>query len=154
MQDVFFEKGMALVGGREVPFAQVTVQGKFSMYLPESFEQDQNISGQYSYFSNKGKSPLGIALKFAHVKSAQAREKLVRNYFGGESEIEPDSAKEGSTIAYREAVHAGETMSIYSLRFSVELTDGVLFGCFNAANQHGGDWKPTVLKMLQSIEIL
>ena len=152
MQNSYFDTGYARVGEQDVPFVKTVVQNRFSMYVPESFQEDTSLAYRYTYLSNRGKSPLGIALRFAAVSSKQAREKMRVNYLGPEEDCSYTSGQDGSFILYHETLNKGEKLSIYSLRFSVDMADGLLLGCFNTLADYRDDWKEVVLHMLESME--
>lgn len=149
----YFKSGTAKVGGKDVAFEKRQIRGDFMMYVPKSFFEDKSIVSNYSYLFSKDKSPLSVAVKYSPIKAESDRKKMVDNYFNRSPEVklkETETAKEG--IMYRETVTSSQYMSVYSLRFSVEAGDGILFGCFNCAADYKDDWKPVVLEMLQNIE--
>jgi len=143
-------EGHATVGDKDVAFKSVVLQKKFRMYLPISFQEDTNLAYRYSYYANRSKSPLGIAIRFAPVEEQTAKAKMIANYFGGNSNWEamPDHPE----ISYRESVNSGNFLSIYTLRFAVGKDSGILFGCFNCDDAFKEDWRDVVLSMLAGIE--
>jgi|GEM_PF-1279830 len=151
MSSIFCQESRITIGGKEVPFRQIFLQKQFRMYMPESFEEDKNLAYRYSYFSNRGKSPLGIAIRYAQVGEDTAKRKMIANYFGGDDNREalPNS---GGRILVRESVNSGTFLSIYTMRFAVEVAGGVLFGCFNCDASFKEDWRGAVIEMLSSIE--
>lgn len=151
--DNYFISGTANVGGKEVEFDKRGIRGGFMMYVPKSFSEDKTIVSNYSYLFSKDKSPLSIAVKFSPITPAVDRERMIESYFSGSPEAklaETETAEKG--IFYRETVTKSEYMNVYSLRFSVDVEGGVLFGCFNCAADYRDDWKTTVLEMLWNIE--
>jgi hypothetical protein len=145
-----FLSGSIMIGGKEVPFAHRPIQGGYTMALPQSFFEDENLVSQYTYLFSKDKSPLSIAIKFTPVMEEESRQKKIRHYFSQAKDGQPPQKIEPG-ITYRETVTGGTYMSIYSLRFAVETAAGILFGCFNCAADYREDWQTCVLQMLQSI---
>jgi hypothetical protein len=141
-----------MIGNKEVPFARRPIQGGYTMYLPESFFEDENLVSQYTYLFSKDKSPLSIAIKFTPTQEEESRQKKIKHYFSQSKDSQPPQKIEPG-ITYRETVTGGTYMSIYSLRFAVETIDGILFGCFNCAADYREDWQDCVLRMLQSVEV-
>lgn len=147
-------RAIATVGKRQIPLTRITVQKQFQMDMPESFREDRSMAYRYSYFANRDKSPLGIAIRFSAVAEQASRDKMIVNYFGGTAgltDAENADGAEGYRVLYRESVNGGSFLSIYTLRFVIEVDDGLLFGCFNCAAAYQQDWKDAVLKMLHSI---
>lgn len=145
--------GTADVGGKEVEFEKRVIRGGFTMYIPKSFSEDKTIVSNYSYLFSKDKSPLSIAVKFSPLTPAVSRERMIKNYFSGSPEARlSETETDEKDILYRETVTKGEYMSVYSLRFSVDVEGGILFGCFNCAAEYSGDWKTPVIEMLRNIE--
>ncbi len=153
MDNLYFQNGTAMVGGREIPFSQREIQNKFRIWIPQSFNEDSNMEYRYTYLSNSSKSPLGIALRFTPVSSGELKEKMILNYFGHTHDCITLTGCKDSQVVYRETENAGSYMSIYSMRFAVDIADGVLFGCFNCSSDFEGDWKEPVLQMLCQIEV-
>lgn len=151
MSSALFQESRITIGEKEVPFRQILLQKKFRMYLPESFEEDKNLAYRYSYFSNRGKSPLGIAIRYAQVGEETAKRKMIANYFGGDDNRQ-SLPYPGGRILVRESVNSGTFLSIYTMRFAVEVEGGVLFGCFNCDAFFKEDWREAVIAMLSSIE--
>lgn len=149
----YFKNGTANIGGKDVAFEQRAIRGDFLMYVPKSFAEDKSIVSNYSYLFSRDKSPLSIAVKYSPVTDAAARAKMIASYFSNSPEAkfaETETAAPG--ILFRETVTSSQYMGVYSLRFSVEAGDGMLFGCFNCSAKYKDDWKPTVLQMLQNVE--
>lgn len=149
----FFDAGFANVGGKDVAFEKRLIRGDFLMYVPKSFCEDKAIVSNYSYLFNKEKSPLSIAIKYSPITELVDREKMIASYFSHSAQSKLTEAETaGKGIIYRETVTSSQYMSVYSLRFSVEESGGMLFGCFNCAAKYKDDWKPVVLQMLCNIE--
>lgn len=149
----YFKNGTSTVGGKEVEFEKRVIRGDFLMYVPKSFVEDKSIVSHYSYLFSKDKSPLSIAVKYSPSTDEAERQKMIENYFSSSPEAkfsETESASPG--VFFRETVTSSQYMSVYSLRFSVEVREGMLFGCFNCSAKYRDDWKPTVLQMLQNVE--
>lgn len=151
MANIIFEEGRSTIGEQQVPFRQIILQKRFRMYMPESFEEDKNLAYRYNYFSNRGKSPLGIAIRFAQVGDEAAKSKMIANYFGGDQSWEHLDRADGRVLL-RESVNSGTFLSIYTMRFAVEVPGGVLFGCFNCDAAFKDDWRGAVIEMLSSVE--
>lgn len=145
-------EGVYKVGERDVPFKQVKIQERFRMYVPESFAEEENLSYRYTFFSNRGKSPLSVAVRFAPVSSREAQDKMIGNYFGEDQPVVLENGGFVRRIYYREAISPGMYMSIFMLRFAVEIDEGVLLGCFNCSALYREDWRDAVLAMLGGIE--
>lgn len=138
--------GTATVGGKAMAFAKRKVRGGYLMWLPESFCEDAAIVLNYSYFFSKDKSPLSIAVKFSPTTALADKAKMLESYFAQP----PEQADDG--IHYRETVTLSQYMSVYSLRFSKDVGEGLLFGCFSCSAGYSADWKPVVLEILKSVE--
>lgn len=149
----YFSLGAANIGGKMVAFEKRGIRGGFTMYIPKNFSEDKAIVSNYSYLFSRDKSPLSIAVKFSPLTPAVNRERMIESYFSGSPEAkfaETETAENG--ILYRETVTKSEYMNVYSLRFSVDVEGGILFGCFNCAADYRDDWKITVIEMLRNIE--
>ncbi|MDL2233362.1 hypothetical protein LJC63_07255 [Ruminococcaceae bacterium OttesenSCG-928-L11] len=120
------------------------------MYIPGKFFEDKNIATKYTYFFSRERSPLSIAIKFTPLQAAEAREKMIANYFATGGSDDTALCRE-EELFYRESVTSGKTLSIYSLRFALESVDGVLFGCFNCPADIRDEWRAPVLEMLRTI---
>lgn len=152
LMNKFFEKGSAKVGEKDVAFEKRKIRGNFTMYIPASFSEDKTIVSNYSYLFSKDKSPLSIAIKYSPFTAAVDRDRMIDSYFSRSHETRfAETEDTGEGILYRETVTSSEYMSVYSLRFSVDVKDGVLFGCFNCAADYKNDWKPVVIEMLKNI---
>ena len=141
------------IKNKEVGFSRRVVQGGYSIYVPLDFYEDKNFVSNYTYLFSKDESPLSIAIRFTSVSSKSDRKKMIDHYFSqtiNGQELPVD--KLGENICLRESVTDGKYLSVYSLRFTIEVDDGVLFGCFNCSADSGGDWSGTVLEMLGSIK--
>lgn len=151
--DNYFSMGTANIGGKEVKFKKRDIRGGFRMYVPESFSEDKTIVSNYSYLFSKDKSPLSIAVKFSPLTPAVDRDRMIESYFSGSPEsrfADTEIAQKG--LLYRETVTKSDYMNVYSLRFSVDVEGGILFGCFNCAAEYHESWKTTVIEMLLNIE--
>jgi hypothetical protein len=144
----FFKDGKAEVGGKATAFKRREIRGGYLMWLPESFCEDAAIVSNYSYFFSKDKSPLSIAVKFSPTTALADKAKMLESYFSQP----PKAAGEDERIHYRETVTLSQYMSVYSLRFSKDAGEGMLFGCFNCSADYSSDWKPVVLEILRSVE--
>ena len=142
----YFHDGRAIVGGKEMAFAARKVRGGYLMWLPESFREDAAIVSNYSYFYSKDKSPLSIAVKFSPATALADKSKMLESYFA-----QPPEQEDGD-IHYRETVTLSQYMSVYSLRFSKDAGEGMLFGCFNCSADYSAEWKPVVLEILKNVE--
>lgn len=142
----FFKDGTANVGGKPVAFQRQPVRGGYLLWLPESFCEDAAIVSNYSYYFSKDKSPLSIAVKFSPITALADKTKLLESYFAQP----PVQAEEG--LHYRETVTLSQYMSVYSLRFSKDAGEGMLFGCFNCSADYSEDWKPVILESLRNVE--
>lgn len=152
MHNNYFENGTARLGDKEIPFEKRPIQGGFTMYVPTSFFQDKNIVSNYTYLFSKDKSPLSIAIKFSAVAAGKERDKMISHYFSQSADAEVEIARIPECgILYRETVADSKFLSVYSLRFCIEVETGLLCGCFNSAAQYKDDWKLVVLQMLQNI---
>lgn len=155
MKTDFFSSGTVNVGGKDLAFRQQEVQGRFALYVPADFFVDKNLVSQYTYLFSQDKSPLSIAVKFTKISQGAERTKMISNYFSQTKRPDPDPITELEPGAYyRESVTSGKLLSVYSLRFSIEAEDGVLFGCFNCSADYKGDWRPVILEMLHNVERL
>jgi len=143
------QDGKAIVGGKQVTFRKAVLQQKFRMYVPESFQEDESLSYRYSSLSDKTKSPLGIAVRYARQSPKASKEKMIANFFGGDA---PQEKREGAPIHYRESVSESGALSIYLMRFALETRAGVLLGCFNCSGEFMDIWRPAVFAMLDSVE--
>lgn len=152
MSQNFFENDKAMVGGKEVAFSRRVVRERYSMYVPASFSEDTNLVSNYTYLFSKDKSPLSIAIKFTPSESQAENDKLITRYFSQATETLTSETWASGNIVYRETVTSNQYFSIYSLRFSVEVEGGLLFGCFNCSADYKDDWHTVVLQMLQSIQ--
>jgi len=135
-------------GRNKIPFQQIEIQAKFRMQVPESFSEDRSMAYRYAYFSDKSKSPLGIAVRFVPLQSGQAKNKMLRTYFGGD---EPAELQAEHVAYYRETVHGGASLSIYTMRFAVDVPEGLLLGCFNCNADYKDEWRDAAQAMLQSV---
>lgn len=153
IMDNYFSMGTANVGGKSVEFEKRVIRGGFTMYIPKSFSEDASIVSNYSYLFSKNKSPLSIAIKFSPLTPAVDRKRMIESYFNGSPESKfADTETSESGILYRETVTESDYMNVYSLRFSVDVEGGILFGCFNCAASYRDDWKSTVIEMLLNVE--
>lgn len=140
-----------MVGSKPVRFSKRTIRDKFQMFVPERFSEDRNLLSNYTYLFNIDKSPLSIAIKYTSAASEGERGKQIGRYFNQD----PQSLENlPGGIYYRDMVTGSRFISVYSLRFAIEVPGGVLFGCFSCAADYKDDWHDVVLQMLQSVEIL
>lgn len=144
------ETGTAKIGQNSVTFEQRTFQGKYSIWVPREFLEDKSLISNYTYLYSQDNSPLSIAIRYTPVSSVEDRKKMVSHHFSRGGDGSPPSSL-SSRVFYRDTLAKGREMSVYSLRFSVEVDDGLLFGCFNCAGGDLEDWKPIVLEMLDGV---
>lgn len=150
MQKGFFANGTAKVGAKELEFSKRLIRQRFQMYVPTDFSEDQNLVSNYTYLFSRDKSPLSIAIKFSPARDEKEKEKLIAHYFS--QPVDTLESDDSGAVYYRETVTSGQQFGIYSLRFSVEVDGGLLFGCFNCAADYREDWRPVVLEMLRAVE--
>jgi hypothetical protein len=123
------------------------------MLVPVDFAEDKNLVSNYTYLFSQDQSPLSIAIKHTPVANEAEKERQIGVYFSKAPDVLTDCTY-GATVYHRETVTDSKYLSIYSLRFAVEVADGLLFGCFNCATADKDDWQPVVLKMLGTTEMI
>lgn len=146
----YFANGSAPIGGKEIPFEKRLVLNRFYLYVPHSFQEDRGIISNYCYMYSVDKSPLGIALKYTQGLSALKRQKLAVNFLAKEAAKGVDTA--GENVLYGESQTLGVFADIYSLRFIINMENGVVTGCFNCEAAYASHWKEAVLQALQGVE--
>jgi hypothetical protein len=135
------------VGDKEVSFSEREIRGSFRMLTPTDFAEDKNLVSNYTYLFSRDQSPLSIAIRFTPASALEEDERQIAVYFSKATDVELNRDYP-CPVRCRETVTDSKYMSIYSLRFVVEVTGGLLFGCFNCAAATKDDWRPVVLKML------
>jgi hypothetical protein len=152
MHTVSFDSGAVQVGGASVPFQKKSFQGKYSVWVPSGFVEDKSLVSNYTYLYSPESSPLSIAIRYTQVSSPGDRAKMIQHHFSRGSGEGTAPTALGGAVFYRDTLAKGKDMSVYSLRFSVEVPGGVLFGCFTCSGTEQEGWKPVVLAMLANVE--
>lgn len=148
----YFDAGKVRVAARECPMVRRRILGRFLLHVPAAFSEDPNLAPPYTYLFSRDQSPLGIALKYAPAATEQEQSRLTGHYFGQPMEALDRAEGQYGAVLYRETTSVGGSFSIYSLRFSVAVPGGFLFGCFNCAGDEQQDWRQVVLEMLKAVE--
>lgn len=154
MHENIFAGGTAKVGHKEVAFTPRVIRGRFQMYVPAGFVEDENLVSNYTYLFSKDKSPLSIAIKYSAASSREDKVRQISHYFNQAMETLDSAQTAIGGLHYREKVTESKYLSVYSLRFAVEVEGGLLFGCFNCSASYKDDWRPVVLEMLRNTTML
>jgi len=148
MNKINFASGVS-IGSKTVGFEKQKLHDRYFMWIPDEFTKDSAILSNYTYWYSREESPLSIAVRYTSVTSAGDRKKMISHYFSRGCEAQPVQAT--NLVSYRDTLLNSSQMSVYSLRFSVEMSDGVLFGCFNCAGNDMDSWKPVIIAMLGAV---
>ena len=148
MSRIDFNNGVS-IGIESVDFERQQLHDRYSIWIPSEFVKDAAMLSNYTYWYSRENSPLSIAIRYTQVSSGDDRKKMISHYFSRGGGSQPVQAE--NLVSYRDTIAKGQQMSVYSLRFSIEVDNGVLFGCFNCAGDDVENWKPIVIAMLEAV---
>ena len=148
MNKIDFEKSV-VVRGKSIDFEKQQLHDRYSIWVPSEFVKDAAMLSSYTYWYSREDSPLSIAIRHTKVSSDVDRKKMIAHYFSRGGDAQPVQSVNG--VSYRDTLAKGLQMSVYSLRFAIEVENAVLFGCFNCAGDDMEAWKPVVVAMLEAV---